>query len=201
MVDDSAPAPAAQIDWLTTTSTTSASPVLQQWQKRAGSRLGRWLFARAVCRRAPYFATIAPRFVELAPSVCRVSIPKRRAVENHLGTVHALAIGNLCELVAGMVTEVTIPGSMRWIPRGMTIEYLRKADSDVVATARLDKNEWGDAGNVGVPVTVVDARGEEVVRAVITMYVSPRDAADAHRGRGRSRAAPRRASEGRRDAA
>ncbi|MCC6171865.1 MAG: DUF4442 domain-containing protein [Gammaproteobacteria bacterium] len=187
MADDPGAVPAAQIDWLTTTSATAVSPVLQRWQKRSGSRIGRWLFARAVCRRAPYFATIAPRFVELAPAICRVTIPKRRAVENHLGTVHALAIGNLCELVAGMVTEVTIPASMRWIPRGMTIEYLRKADGDVTATARLDKNEWRDAGNVGVPVTVVDARGEEVVRAVITMYVSPRNAAGARQVRSRAR--------------
>ena len=189
MTDNPSAVPAAQIDWLTTTSATAVAPVLQQWQRRAGSRFGRWLFARAVCRRAPYFATIAPRFLELAPALCRIAIPKRRAVENHLGTMHALAIGNLCELAAGMVTEVTIPQSMRWIPRGMTIEYLRKADSDVTATARLDKNEWRDPGNVGVPVTVVDANGEEVVRAVITMYVSPRNATGLRQGRGRARGA------------
>jgi len=155
--------------------TTSIGPVLQSWQRAAGSRMGRWLFARAVCRRAPYFGTIRPRFLELAPAVCRVSMRKRRGVENHIRTVHALAMGNLCELAAGMVTEVTIPTTMRWLPRGMTIEYLRKAESDVTATARLDKNEWsGSAENVGVPVSVVDATGTEVVRAVITMYVSAR---------------------------
>ena len=35
-----------------------------------------------------------------------------------------------------------------------------------------------DAGpeNVGVPVTVTDTHGKEVVRAVISMYVSPRKA-------------------------
>ena len=192
MADDSRPAdPAAQIDWLTMTSATSVPEVLRQWQKRSKSRLGRWLFARAVCRKAPYFATIAPRFLELAPGTCCVAIPKRRAVENHIGTVHALAIGNLCELAAGMVTEVTIPDSMRWIPRGMTIEYLRRADSDVTATARLDKNEWRDAGNVAVPVTVVDARGEEVVRAVITMYVSPRASNEKRRGQTRTGAGAR----------
>jgi acyl-coenzyme A thioesterase PaaI-like protein len=150
-------------------------PVLSAWQRGAHSRMGRWLFARSVCRRAPYFGTIRPRFIELAASICRVSMRKRRAVENHIHSVHALAIGNLCELAAGMVTEVTIPGSMRWLPRGMTIEYLRRADSDVTATARLNKNEWtGQAENVAVPVSVVDARGTEVVRAVITMHVSPK---------------------------
>jgi hypothetical protein len=83
-------------------------------------------------------------------------------------------MGNLCELAAGMCTEVTIPVSMRWIPRGMTIEYLAKAETDVTATARLDKTEWTGAENVAVPVTVTDNNGKEVVRAVISMYVSPR---------------------------
>jgi acyl-coenzyme A thioesterase PaaI-like protein len=99
---------------------------------------------------------------------------KRRAVENHIGTVHALAMGNLCELAAGMCTEVTIPVGMRWIPRGMTIEYLAKAETDVTATARLEKTEWAGAENISVPVSVHDAGGKEVVRAVISMYVSPR---------------------------
>lgn len=96
----------------------------------------------------------------------------RKAVRNHLGTVHALAIGNLCELAAGLVTEVSVPPTLRWIPRGMTIEYLRRAQTTVTATARLDKSEWTDTQSVGVPVSVVDANGTEVVRAVISMHVS-----------------------------
>jgi hypothetical protein len=99
---------------------------------------------------------------------------KRRRVENHIRTVHALAMGNLCELAAGMVTEVTIPSTLRWIPRGMTIEYLRKAETGVIATARLTKTEWTAPESVAVPVSVIDESGVEVVRAVITMYVTPK---------------------------
>ena len=156
------------------TDATPIGPTLKAWNKLRSSRFGRWLFARTVCRRAPYFATIRPRFVELGPAVCRVSMPKRRSVQNHIGTVHALAMGNLCELAAGMCTEVTIPSTMRWIPRGMTIEYLRKAESGVTAVARLDKSEWLSAENIGVPVSVTDSAGTDVVRAVITMYVTAR---------------------------
>jgi acyl-coenzyme A thioesterase PaaI-like protein len=163
-----------QSDWLTRSDTTSAGPTLRAWTRAQRSSFGRWLFARTVSKRAPYFGTIKPRFLELQPKLCRVSMRKRRAVENHIGTVHALAMGNLCELAAGMCTEVTIPVGMRWIPRGMTIEYLAKAESEVTATARLDKTEWTGAENVAVPVTVCDAAGKEVVRAVISMYVSPK---------------------------
>jgi len=163
-----------QSDWLTRSDTTSAGPTLRAWVRLQRTAFGRWMFARTVSKRAPYFGTIKPRFVDLQPKLCRVSMRKRRAVENHIGTVHALAMGNLCELAAGMCTEVTIPVGMRWIPRGMTIEYLAKAETDVTATAHLDKTEWTGAENVAVPVSVTDASGKQVVRAVISMYVSPR---------------------------
>ena len=94
----------------------SRAAVLRAWEYASSSALRRWFFARSVCRRAPYFGTIRPRFEELAPSLCRVGMRKRRGVENHIRTVHALAMGNLCELAAGMVTEVTIPTTMRWLP-------------------------------------------------------------------------------------
>jgi acyl-coenzyme A thioesterase PaaI-like protein len=149
-------------------------PVLRHYQRLSRWPGGRWLFARIVGFSAPYFASIAPRFHELRPGLCQVSLRKRRAVLNHIGTVHAIAMANLCELACGMLMEVTIPTSMRWIPRGMTIEYLRKAETDVTGTARLDKAQWAGAEDVGVPVSITDRDGDEVVRAVITMYVSER---------------------------
>jgi acyl-coenzyme A thioesterase PaaI-like protein len=151
----------------------SSTPrVLRQYRQLTSLPLGRWLFGRLVCFHAPYFASIRPRFRELRPGLCQVSLRKRRAVTNHIGTVHAIAMANLCELAGGMLMEVSIPTEMRWIPRGMTIEYLKKASSGVTATAQLDKTEWVEAENVGLPVRVADEKGEEVVRAVITMYVS-----------------------------
>jgi acyl-coenzyme A thioesterase PaaI-like protein len=149
-------------------------PVLRHYRSLSQWPGGRWLFARIVAFSAPYFASIAPRFHELRPGFCQVSLRKRRAVLNHIGTVHAIAMANLCELACGMLMEVTIPVSMRWIPRGMTIEYLRKAETDVTGTVRLDKTDWGAAEDVGLPVSITDRHGTEVVRAVITMYVSPR---------------------------
>lgn len=151
-----------------------AGATLAMWQRLAPYPIGRWLFARAVCRRAPYFATISPRFHELTRQRCRVSMRKRRRVENHIGTIHALAMGNLCELAAGVLMEAATPRNMRWIPKGMQIRYLAKAPTDVSATAQIEPASWSTAQDVIVPVSVTDATGTEVVRADITMYVSPR---------------------------
>lgn len=153
---------------------TDVPATLRYYQRLSRLPCGRWLFARIVSFSAPYFASIKPRFQDLRPGFCQVTMRKRRAVLNHIGTVHAIAMANLCELAAGMLMEATIPTRMRWIPRGMTIEYLRKAETDVTGTARLDKTEWPQASDVGVLVSVTDRHGTEVVRAVITMYVSER---------------------------
>jgi len=148
--------------------------VLKLWHYLAPYRIGRWLFTRSVCRRAPYFGTISPRFHELAPGLCHVSMKKHRRVQNHIGTVHALAMGNLCELAAGLLMEATTPKDMRWIPKGMQIRYLAKAPTDISATARIEPKPWSEAQDVIVPVSVTDTDGKEVVHADITMYVSPK---------------------------
>lgn len=33
---------------------------------------------------------------------------------------------NMAELAGGTMTEVTVPSTHRWIPKGMTVEYLKK---------------------------------------------------------------------------
>jgi acyl-coenzyme A thioesterase PaaI-like protein len=147
---------------------------------RRFSRLpgGRWLFTRAVCWRAPYFASIAPRVTLLAPGHCEVRIRNRRRVRNHIGTVHAIAMANMCELAAGLATEVTIPPDMRWIPKGMTIDYLRKAGTDLRAVCRLEQAPpWRDGLELELPVSVVDASDAPVVQARIRMWVTARKAA------------------------
>ena len=152
----------------------AVNAALGAWKRLEGKPFGKALFSRAICFKAPYFSTISPRFVELRPGYARVAMRKRRAVQNHIGTVHAIAMCNLAEIAAGTLTEISIPVSMRWLPKGMTVEYLKKAETDVEATATLPPVEDGAARDVPATVEVRNAGGEIVCRAVITMYVSPR---------------------------
>ena len=152
----------------------SIAPVLAAWRKLEGRPFGRAIFSWFVCRKAPYFGTIRPRFEEFRPGFARVSMRKRRAVENHIGTVHAIAMCNLAELAAGTMTEASIPRSMRWLPKGMQVEYLRKAETGIEAIATLAEVAEGPGRDVPVVVELRDAAGTVVCRATITMWVSPR---------------------------
>lgn len=71
----------------------------------------------------------------LEPGRCEIEISDRRRVHNHIGTVHAIAWCNLAELGAGMMAEVTVPRSMRWISKGMSVDYPAKARGRMHALA------------------------------------------------------------------
>jgi uncharacterized protein (TIGR00369 family) len=131
-----------------------------------------------VCWKAPYFATIKPRFETLGPGRAVVSMKKRRSVQNHIGTVHAIACCNLAEIAAGTMLEASLPKTMRWLPRGMNVQYLKKAESDLTATATAMDYAEGPARDVVVAVDIKDATGQIVVHADIAMYVSPRKAGE-----------------------
>ena len=150
--------------------------VLGHYHRLARLPGGRWLFSRLVCLKAPYFSTISPRVERLEPGLCEVTLRHRRKVTNHLGTVHAIALCNLAELAGGLAIDAGLPPSMRWIPRGMQVEYLRKAKGTMRATARPAAPAVAASEGYALPmdVTAVDPSGEPVFRARIDMWVSPR---------------------------
>jgi acyl-coenzyme A thioesterase PaaI-like protein len=147
--------------------------VLTVWQRLSRLPGGKWLFSRLVCRKAPYFASIRPSVTELRSGRAEVRMRRRHAVLNHIGTVHAIAMCNMAELAAGMVTEATIPDTHRWIPKGMTVDYLQKANTDLRAVAELEfLPALGDSVEIPVTVEVFDGHGEAVLRAAIRMWLS-----------------------------
>lgn len=152
------------------------SAALSLWNKLEGKPLGKWLFSRIICFKAPYFASIKPRFEALAPGHARVRMAKRRAVTNHIGTVHAIAMCNLAELAGGTATDAAMPKNMRWLPKSMKVDYLQKAQTDLTGECRFEPPPEGPARDFDVTVNICDQRGEDVMRAVITMYLSPKKA-------------------------
>ncbi|MFA7320434.1 MAG: hotdog fold domain-containing protein [Dokdonella sp.] len=152
-----------------------AAQALVMFRKLGGSGLGRWLYSRIICWKAPYFGSIAPRIEVLEPGRCVVRLRQRRSVQNHIGSVHAIAMCNAAELAGGMATEVTIPPSMRWIPKGMSVRYLKKARGVLHASARVATIAEGSASQeLHALVEVRNAADELVFDADITMWVSPR---------------------------
>jgi acyl-coenzyme A thioesterase PaaI-like protein len=137
---------------------------------------GGWLFSRLICHRAPYFATIRPRITVLDAEHCIAEMAHRRAVQNHIGSVHAIALCNLAELTAGVLAEACLPTSMRWIPKGMEVEYLARAKGRMRAEAQpaIAPVASSSAYELPIRVTVRDRDDNEVFRARVRMWITPR---------------------------
>jgi acyl-coenzyme A thioesterase PaaI-like protein len=132
---------------------------------------GQALFSRVFAAKAPYFKTIKPTIVKLEENVCHVKIPKRKAVFNHIGTVHAIAVCNGLEMAMGAMAEASIPKHLRWLPKGLNVSYLAKSETDLIAEATLNPEDW-KPGDVNVAVRAVDANGQVVVEGVIPLWVT-----------------------------
>jgi len=151
------------------------SSVLSLWNTMSRLPQGSRLFSIAFSRKAPYFATIRPRFTEIGPNRAALVIPKRRGVHNHLGTVHAIALCNGLEAAMGALAEATIPADKRWIPKGMTVAYTAKATSDITCIAETDPERWtSDEPDLPVRVRGVREDGEVVIEGEIRLWVTPR---------------------------
>lgn len=147
---------------------------LNLWKKVSDKPGGKWLFSKGLCMKAPYFGTIKPLFLELSAERCVVTFKERRAVHNHIQTVHAIAMCNSAELAGGVLCDVACPKDMRWIPKGMTVEYKAIAKGRLTATATIEPIQSGTAHEVITPVSVTDEKGTEVFRAEIKMWLSPK---------------------------
>ena len=137
--------------------------------------LGTRLFSWVVSMVAPYFRSIQPHIEQLEPNYARVALKNRRTVQNHLKTVHAIAMCNLAELTAGLMVDASLPKGMRWIPKGMQVQYLAKARGTLQAVALPAQPIVAAAEGYALPVTVSvrDGVGTEVFSAVINMWMSP----------------------------
>lgn len=155
---------------------TSQTPTYALWNKLSKVFGGRGLFSLGVSLKAPYFRTVLPAVREMEPGRCVVTSPKWWGVHNHIGTYHAIAACNLAEVAMGMLAEATVPTSHRWLPKKMQVEYPAKAGTSLRAVAELDRvPEFGDEGReLDVPVNVYDKQDKVVVRATITIWVTPR---------------------------
>jgi acyl-coenzyme A thioesterase PaaI-like protein len=136
--------------------------------------IGRGAFSLAFALKAPYFLTIAPTVLELRPNFAKIKVRKWWGVHNHIGTVHAIAVANGLEMAMGALAEATIPPHLRWIPKGMQLEYLAMSTSTLVAIAETDSTDWEQAGEVDVRVRAEREDGTVVVRGTIRLHTSER---------------------------
>jgi acyl-coenzyme A thioesterase PaaI-like protein len=143
------------------------------WNRLAPLPGGRWLFSRAFGWFVPYSGSIGALVETLEPGHAVVRLRDRRAVRNHLDSIHAAALVNLGELASGLAMTMALPPDARGIVTALGAEYLKKARGPLVAEARVSVPALGPEPVVHqVEAGIVDGGNELVCRVRATWQLS-----------------------------
>ena len=102
-----------------------------------------------------------------------MEIPDRRANRQHLGSVHAVALMNLCEMTSGMAMMCGLPDGVRGIVTSMSIEYYKKARGTITAEARVAVPTVTTDTDFDVEAACSDPTGVVVAKATIRWRLGP----------------------------
>ena len=144
---------------------------LRLYKKLSSWPFGKVIFSLYAARMAPYFASVSPLVKDLGPGHCEIFLKKRSKLLNHIGTMHVIAIANGLEMAMGFLAEASIPKNLRWIPKGMDLQYVSKAGSDIHCFAKLEPNAWS-TGDLPIAVEALDINGVAVVTGTIHLWIT-----------------------------
>ena len=136
--------------------------LLSRWRTCEKLPFGRALFGWIMGWTVPYSGSIGATVLVLAPGHAKVALRDRRAVRNHLGSVHAVALANLGELASGLAMTAALPTGVRGIVRSISIEFTKKARGTLVAESRVSLPEVTGDTDFEVRADIRDVGGDVV---------------------------------------
>lgn len=143
------------------------------WNRLSPLPGGKRIFSWMMGRMAPYSGNIGATVLELSPCHSRVMMREKRKLQQHLRSVHAVALVNLAELATGLAMLVGLPRGTRGIVVSISMDYHRKARGVLVAECDCELPEVTESVDFEVPGRIVDEAGEVVATATVTWRLAP----------------------------
>jgi acyl-coenzyme A thioesterase PaaI-like protein len=145
--------------------------IREGWHRLHALPGGRRVFSRLLGLAIPYTGSIGAEVLELEPGYARVALADRRAVRNHLNSIHAIALTNLGELTGNLALVSALPDDGRFIVTKLAIEYKKKARGRIVAECRCEPPTSTERREYELFVTLRDSSDAVVASVVLTTLV------------------------------
>ncbi|MDK1684339.1 DUF4442 domain-containing protein [Acinetobacter terrestris] len=127
------------------------------------------LWSKAFGRVVPMVGSANIRYLEVSHAKVVVKIENHRAMQNHIGQVHACAMALIAETATGFVTGMNVPDSCIVLIKSFKIDFKRPSKGAMIATATLTDEQQKlmqstEKGETLVSVRVTDESGEEPIQ-------------------------------------
>lgn len=147
--------------------------VLSLWRRLVPLPFGRALFRFMFARQVPYSGALGAWIERLEPGYARVALHERRAIRNHLRSVHAVALSNLGELTSGLAMTTALPPDVRAIVTRLETDYTKKARGLLIAESRVAVPAVTGDMDHEVSAEIRDAAGDVVATVRVCWRLGP----------------------------
>jgi acyl-coenzyme A thioesterase PaaI-like protein len=132
---------------------------------------GKRLFAFFLARFIPYTGSMGPLIQKIDRGLSEVLLRDRKAVRNHLDSIHAIALINVGELASGLALMSLLQDTQMGILVKIEAHYLKKARGDLVAKGFCSPIPLECQGEWPVTSEIYNQAGEVACRVFATWSI------------------------------
>ena len=127
------------------------------------------LWSKAFGRIVPMVGSANIRYLEVSHAKVVVKIENHRAMQNHIGQVHACAMALIAGTATGFVTGMNGPDSCIVLIKSLKVDFKRPSKGAMTAVATLTDEQQklmqtSEKGETLVSVVVTDESNEEPIQ-------------------------------------
>ncbi len=130
-------------------------------------------------RTVKFVGTAGAKVNTLNNKRCVVTLKNRKPIQNHIGSVHAVANALIAETATGFVVGMNVPDSAVPVIKSIKLDYVKRSVGDMRAEAWLTDEQveairTQEKGEVSVAVSLTDAEDKEPVIAEMVWAWTPK---------------------------
>lgn len=127
-----------------------------------------FLLTKLFTSQVKFAATAKLKVNKISNQQVVVTLANKKHVQNHIGGIHAVGAALAAESASGIVFGMNVPDSHLPLLKSMTLEYNKRMQGDITATASLSEQDIAlitsqEKGDLVVPVMLSDESGDSPI--------------------------------------
>lgn len=124
------------------------------------------VLTKAFGKLVPYVSTSGVYYETVTPSKVVVSLENKKRVQNHIGSVHAVAVTLLAETATGFILGINLPSDRVLLVKSYNVDFykpLGKGQVAAVATLNDEQRQYildNPKGDMVIPCVIEDRQSD-----------------------------------------